>query len=93
MNKVKKVMANTLLLIFVIGVVILPSVSSGMMRINRDDRVLSITDERPVTVEKKPVVKQPRPNVKTIIIKEIPEKQPLVEIRQTSESTASPEEF
>ena len=99
-NETQKILANTLLLVFIMAVVMLPAVSSGIMKVNKDDRVLSVTDERP-QAPTKPTTKPVNRNVKTIIIKEIPEtkptEKPQVELRdypdsaETTESTASEE--
>lgn len=87
-NKAEKMLANTLLLVFVMAVVMLPSLSSGIMKVNKDDRVLSVTDER-LDVPTKPKTKTTNTKIKTIIIKEIPERQPAIDYTETTETTES----
>ncbi|NMB70317.1 hypothetical protein GYA27_03900 [candidate division WWE3 bacterium] len=87
-NKTEKMLANTLLLVFVMAVVMLPAVSSGIMKVNKDDRVLSVTDER-LDVPTKPRTKTTNTKIRTIIIQEIPERKPTIEYSETSETTES----
>jgi hypothetical protein len=87
-NKAEKLLANTLLLVFVMAIVILPAVSSGIMKINKDDRVLSVTDER-LDVPTKPRTKTTNTKIRTIIIQEIPERQPTIDFTETTETTES----
>ncbi len=79
MNKFRKIASNLLLLIFILGVVMLPAVSTGIMKVNKDDRVLSMTSKRE---EKAPIKNTSNRKIETIIIKEI---------RQTTETSETTE--
>lgn len=59
------------MLVMTLGIVILPAVSAGIMKVHVDDRVLSIQDERPAVPQK--AKKLPAgTKVETIILNEIP---------------------
>lgn len=92
MKNVQKIYFNCLLLVFLFSVLLLPALSGGMMKVNKDDRVLSITSKRPtqIQIKKEQNNIQPTRKIETVIIREIPNKVLIPEItKETTQSTES----